>query len=79
MPNGARGGGVEGCGTGGGGVGGDGVERTRTIAPQSCVPGIEILHRKAKGVKLDSHIIISNKFAHRDKVLDNFGCVENII
>jgi len=46
------------------GVGGGCIERvevTRAIAPGDHVPGLQILHRKAKRIKLNGAVIVGGK------------------
>ena len=66
------------CNSEGGGAGGAGgcgreerVEITRAIAPGDHAPCLEVLHRKAKWVKLDGTIIISGETTDRNQVLNN--------
>ena len=51
------------------GVGGGCIERvevTGAIAPGDHVPGLQILHRKAKGIKLNRAIIVGGKATNRN-------------
>ena len=51
------------------GVGGGCIERvevTGAIAPGDHVPGLQILHRKAKGIKLNGAIIVGGKATNRN-------------
>ena len=63
MPN--RSGGSEEC-RGAGGWWKERVEVTRAIAPGDHVPGLQILHRKAKGIKLNGAIIVGGKATNRN-------------
>ena len=61
--------GRRGGGEGSGGAGWCGKERvevTRAIAPGDHAPSLEILHRKAKGVKFNRTIVVSGKVTHRN-------------
>jgi hypothetical protein len=57
----------------------DGVQRPRAIAPNDCVPGIKILHRKAKRVKFHGTIITSRKLTNIKKILNDIRCNKNIV
>ena len=67
MPKGS-GSGEEHGGTGGGGV--ERVEVARAIAPGDHVPGVQVLHRKAKRIKLNGTIIIGGKTTNGNQVLN---------
>jgi hypothetical protein len=47
----------------------DGVEQTRTIASKNHDPGMKILHRETKWVKLDRTIIVNGQLADGKRVL----------
>lgn len=51
---------------GGGGGCIEWVEVTGAIAPGDHVPGLQILHRKAKGIKLNGAIIVGGKATNRN-------------
>ena len=61
---------VEGRGCGASKEGGGGevqrVQRPGAIAPDDHVPGLKVLHRKAKWVKFNGTIVISSKTTYRD-------------
>ena len=65
-----------GCGEERGGVGGgciEWVEVTGAIAPGDHVPGLQILHRKAKRIKLDGAVIVGCKTTNRNQILNDVG------
>ena len=65
-----------------GGAGGGGVERVevaRAIAPDDHVPGVQVLHRKAKRIKLNGTIIIGGKTTNGNQVLNNVRRDQDII
>ena len=67
MPKGS-GSGEERGGASGGGV--EQVEVARAIAPGDHVPGVQVLHRKAKRIKLNGTIIIGGKTTNGNQVLN---------
>jgi hypothetical protein len=65
------GGGEERRGAGGGCI--ERVEVTGAIAPGDHVPDLQILHTKAKRIKLDGAIIVGGKTTNRNQILNNVG------
>jgi hypothetical protein len=57
----------------------EGVEGLGAIVPCDHAPGMKILHRKAKRVKLDRTIVIIIKLTNKNKVLNNIGGNKNVI
>ena len=55
------------------------VEVARAIAPGDHVPGVQVLHRKAKRIKFDGTVIIGGKTTDRNQILNNVGRHQNII
>jgi hypothetical protein len=49
------------------------VEVTGAIAPGDHVPGLQVLHRKAKRIKLDGAVIIGGKTTNRNQILNDVG------
>jgi hypothetical protein len=49
------------------------VEVTGAIAPGDHVPGLQVLHRKAKRIKLDGAVIIGGKMTNRNQILNDVG------
>jgi hypothetical protein len=78
MPKGGRGS----SGSEGGGAGGrwneERVKVTRTIAPGDHAPGLKILHRKTKRIKLNGTVVISGKAANGNQILNNARSDKNI-
>ena len=65
-----------------GGAGGRWVERvevTRAIAPGDHVPGLQILHRKAKRIKFNGTIIVGGETTNRNKIFNNVRGHQNIV
>jgi hypothetical protein len=70
MPNGG------GCSEERGGAGGRGTKRVEiagAIAPGDHVLGLQILHRKAKRIKLDGAVIVDGKMTNGNKFLIMLG------
>ena len=55
------------------------VEVTGAIAPSDHVMGVQILHRKAKRIKLNGAIITSGKTTNGNQILNNVGRHQHII
>jgi hypothetical protein len=71
-----------GCGDERGGAGGGWLERievARAIAPGDHVPGLQILHRKAKRIKFNRTIVIGGKTANGNQILNDVGRHQNIV
>ena len=65
-----------GCGEEGGGAGRWCIERVEVagaIAPGDHVPGLQILHRKAKRIKLNGAVIVGGETTDRNQILNDFG------
>ena len=65
-----------------GGAGGGGVERVevaRAITPSDHVPGVQILHRKAKRIKFNRTVIIGGETTNENQILNNVGRHQNIV
>ena len=60
------------CGGAGGGCI-EWVEVTGAIAPGDHVPGLQILHRKAKRIKVDGAVIIGGNMTNRNQILNDVG------
>jgi hypothetical protein len=63
-----------GCSEEHGGAGGRCIERvevTGAIAPGDHIPGLQILHRKAKRIKLDGAVIVGGKMTNENQILNN--------
>ena len=54
------------------------IEVARAIAPGDHVPGLQVLHRKAKRIKFDGTIIIGGKTMNGNQILNNVGGHQNI-
>ena len=50
--------------------GGEGVEVTVTIAAKDLAPGLEVLYRKAKGVKLNGNEVVTGELPNREEITD---------
>ena len=60
-----QGGGIDKMTGGWGRDGGDGVKIPIAIAAKDHGPGLRVLHRKAKGVKLNRTVIVASKLSNR--------------
>ena len=76
MPKGSESGEERG-GAGGGGV--EWVEVARAIAPGNHVPGVHILHKKAKQIKFNRTVIIGGEMTNGNQILNNVGRHQNIV
>ena len=52
--------------------GGEGVEVAVTVAAKDLAPGLDILYRKAKGVKLNGDEVVTGELPNRKKIM-NYG------
>ena len=71
-----------GCGDECRGAGGGWIERVevaRAIAPGNHVPGVQILHRKAKRIKFNRTVIIGGETTNENQILNNVGRHQNIV
>jgi hypothetical protein len=57
----------------------EGVQLYRAIAPDDHIPGLEVLHGKAKWIKFNRNKIISCKAMNRYKIFDDIMRNQNVI
>ena len=55
------------------------IKVTTAIAPDDHVPGLKILHRKAKRVKFDRTMIVNSEATNRNQVLNERRSDNNIV
>ena len=55
------------------------IEVARAIAPGDHVPGLQILHRKAKWIKFNGTVIVGGEATNGNQILNNIGRHQNIV